>query len=75
MPLGELIDTEKEKERLMKEISKLGSEIERIDKKLSNKGFTEKAPQNVIEAEKQKRAGYEKTLENTQKALNDLLKL
>ena len=75
MPLGELIDIEKERARLQKEIDRLKDEIERVNKKLSNEGFVAKAPQNVIDAEKQKREGYEKTLQNTEKVLDDLLKL
>jgi len=58
MPLEDLIDFKKEAERLEKEIKKLQGEVERIDKKLSNKGFTDKAPAEVIEKEKEKRETY-----------------
>ncbi len=58
LPLEDLIDLNKEFERLEKEIKKLEGEVERIDKKLSNQGFVAKAPQEVIENEKEKREGY-----------------
>ncbi len=58
LPLEDLIDLNKEIERLEKEIKKLEGEVERIDKKLSNQGFVAKAPQEVIENEKEKREGY-----------------
>lgn len=58
LPLEDLIDLSKEIERLEKEIKKLEGEVDRIDKKLSNPGFTAKAPEDVIEKEKEKREGY-----------------
>lgn len=54
IPLGQLIDSEKEKERVQAEIEKLKFEIERSEKLLANEGFVKKAPQNLIENEKQK---------------------
>ena len=72
IPVGELIDVEKEKVRLEKEKSRLNSEIERIDKKLSNQGFVSKAPAAVVEEEKKKREDYVRLLENVEKAYSDL---
>ncbi|KLE16159.1 valine--tRNA ligase [Clostridium sp. C8] len=63
MPLLDLVDKEKELERLNKEKKKLGGEVERIDKKLSNQGFVAKAPQAVIDGEKEKREKYNEMLE------------
>ncbi|WP_244835413.1 valine--tRNA ligase [Clostridium sp. BJN0001] len=60
MPLFDLVDKDKETERLNKELDRLNKEIERIDKKLSNKGFVSKAPKNVVDGEKDKKANYEK---------------
>ena len=45
------------------------SEIERIDKKLSNKGFVAKAPAAVIEGEKAKRVGYADKLASVEVSL------
>ncbi len=69
IPLGELIDLEKEKQRLNDEIKKMLSEIERIDIKLSNPGFVDKAPAKIVDAERVKRENYLKQLENAKKAL------
>lgn len=63
MPLLDLVDKEKELERLNKEKKKLEGEVERIDKKLSNQGFVAKAPQAVIDGEKEKREKYQEMLE------------
>ena len=63
MPLLDLVDKDKELERLNKELSKLKGEIERIDKKLSNEGFVAKAPAQVVEGEKAKREKYVEMLE------------
>ena len=63
MPLLDLVDKEKELERLNKEVKKLNSEIERVNKKLSNKGFVDKAPEAVVNGEKEKRDKYVSMLE------------
>ena len=47
LPLADLIDFEKEIERLEKEKSKLEGEIKRVVGKLSNEGFTKKAPEKL----------------------------
>lgn len=62
MPLFDLIDREKELERLSKEKEKLLSEIDRVEKKLSNASFVSKAPQKVVEEEKQKGEKYKEML-------------
>jgi valyl-tRNA synthetase len=59
IPLDELIDIEKEIERLNKEKANLEGEIKRVDGKLGNEGFVAKAPPKVIEEEKAKREKYQ----------------
>ncbi|MEA5049416.1 MAG: valine--tRNA ligase [Eubacteriales bacterium] len=54
IPLSSLIDPEKEKARIQKEIERVSSDIARAESKLSNEGFLAKAPQNVINEEKGK---------------------
>ncbi|MGN1042926.1 MAG: valine--tRNA ligase, partial [Christensenellales bacterium] len=54
IPMGELVDSEKEKARLEKELVKVESEIARSEKMLSNAGFVAKAPAFLIEQEKEK---------------------
>ena len=54
VPLGELVDIEKERERLSKELERVIGEIRRADGKLQNRGFIDKAPKNLVEAERAK---------------------
>ncbi len=74
MPLADLIDIDKEIERLTREKGNLIKEVERIDKKLSNEGFVNKAPEKVIEEEKEKRTKYNGMLQNVIKQLEQLNK-
>jgi len=54
IPLAGLIDKEAELARLQKEIDKQRNEAERVEKKLSNPNFTEKAPEAVVQKERDK---------------------
>lgn len=54
MPLSELVDMEKEKARMEKELGKNQIELEKITTKLANVGFVAKAPENVITAERER---------------------
>ena len=58
IPMGELIDIAKEKERLLKEKDNLISEVARAQGKLSNEKFVAKAPEAVINAERDKLVKY-----------------
>ena len=58
IPMGELIDIAKEKERLLKEKDNLISEVARAPGKLSNEKFVAKAPEAVINAEREKLVKY-----------------
>jgi valyl-tRNA synthetase len=53
------IDFAKERSRISKEIQRLDGEIARIDAKLNNKDFVARAPEEVIEEQREKRAEYE----------------
>ena len=59
VPLGELVDIEKEKARLTAEIERIEGEIARAEGKLSNPNFVNKAPQKLVDAEKEKVAKYQ----------------
>jgi len=72
IPLAGLIDMDAERKRLSKEIEKARSEIEKIDKKLSNKAFVAKAPEKVVNLQKERRAGYAAEVETLQAALDGL---
>ncbi|MCC6545184.1 MAG: valine--tRNA ligase [Nitrospirae bacterium] len=54
LPLAGIIDINKEKGLLEKRLKNIGDEISRIEKKLSNNSFVEKAPQEVVLKEKEK---------------------
>ena len=54
MPLGELVDVEKELKRLAKDQKGLENEIARAEKMLNNPGFVNKAPAQLVETEKEK---------------------
>ena len=58
IPLGELVDTEKEIARLTEELKKIDGEIKRASGKLSNNGFLDKAPKALVDAEREKRDKY-----------------
>lgn len=72
MSLDELVDYEKERTRLKDEIKRLEAEIKRASGKLSNKGFVEKAPEKVVNEEREKLAGYEDLLEKTKASLEEI---
>ncbi len=56
LPLKGIIDVAQEQARLKKEIEKLEADLNRHDKKLSNEQFVAKAPPEVVETEKERRA-------------------
>ncbi|MGY0693173.1 valine--tRNA ligase [Virgibacillus sp. FSP13] len=58
LPLEGLIDFDKEIKRLESELEKWNKEVERVQKKLANEGFVSKAPQAVVDEEKQKEQDY-----------------
>ena len=58
VPLGELVDLEKERVRLQAEIERIDSEIARAEGKLSNEKFVSKAPKKLVDEEKAKLAKY-----------------
>ncbi len=58
LPLEDLIDMQKEMERLEKEKAHLEMELDRVNKKLENEGFVAKAPPAVIDGEKEKLKKY-----------------
>lgn len=59
LPLADLIDFEKEIERLEKEKAKLEGELKRVNGKLSNEKFVSKAPEKVVAEEKAKLVKYQ----------------
>jgi valyl-tRNA synthetase len=74
IPLEDLIDIEKELERLEKEKANLQKELDRVNAKLGNEGFIAKAPANVIEEEKAKKIKYQEMYDKVIERLNGLKK-
>ena len=72
IPLKGLIDVEKEKARLAKEIAKVQEDFDRVEKKLSNENFIGKAPEAVIEKEKQKKDEFSEILSKLKESLAKL---
>ncbi|MBR2342674.1 MAG: valine--tRNA ligase [Clostridia bacterium] len=72
IPLAEVIDLDKERERLGAELKKNEGEISRIENKLKNEGFVSKAPAAVIAGEREKLAKYLETRESLLAALKKL---
>ncbi len=73
IPLSSLIDPEKEKARIQKEIERAENEISRSKAKLGNEGFVAKAPENVVEAERTKLAAAEDMLCKLRERMEALL--
>ena len=67
-----ITDLKEQYEKLGEEIAKLEAEITKHDKKLSNKGFTDKAPAEVVATERQRRDEETATLAKVNEALERL---
>ena len=69
VPFSGMVDLAAEKARLSKEIGRVESYIARLSGKLSNSNFLEKAPPDIVEAEKEKLKAAEQELEKLRGAL------
>ncbi|WHH60451.1 valine--tRNA ligase [Petroclostridium sp. X23] len=74
IPLDDLVDKAKEIERLEKERKNLEKEVQRVNGKLNNAGFISKAPQHVVDEEKEKGRKYEEMLAKVVERLESLKK-
>ncbi|MBP5529705.1 MAG: valine--tRNA ligase, partial [Lachnospiraceae bacterium] len=72
IPFAELVDIEKEKERLLKEKERLEGELKRVNGMLSNEKFISKAPESKINEEKEKLAKYTQMMEQVEERLRSL---
>ena len=72
LPLGDVIDFAKERARLQKELQRLESEIARFDAKLGNADFVARAPEEVIDEQKEKRSDAVATAERLREAVGRL---
>ena len=69
MPLAELVDMTKEKERLEKEKARLEKEIQRGEGMLSNERFLSKAPEAKVQEEREKLKKYKETYQQVTERL------
>jgi valyl-tRNA synthetase len=69
LPLAGVIDMGAERTRLTREIDKAQGEIKKVDAKLANASFVAKAPPEVVEENRERRAAFEATLGKLQAAL------
>ena len=74
LPLEDLVDFEKEKERLLKEKERLSKELARSKGMLSNEKFLSKAPEAKVQEEKDKLAGYEQMMAQVEERLAQMQK-
>ena len=72
IPLAGLIDVEKEKTRLEKELEKTSAELAKVNAKLSNKAFMEHAREELIEEEKEKQKTHDEAMKIIRKSLDSL---
>ena len=72
MPLEDLVDLEKEMERLLKEKAHLDSELARVNGKLSNQNFVSKAPAAVVEEERRKKEKYQDMMDKVLERIRHL---
>jgi len=72
IPLAELVDVAKERERIEKEMAKVQKEIDVFEKKLSNEQFTSKAPEAVVAAEREKLDKQKALMANLEESLKAL---
>lgn len=74
LPLEDLVDREKEIERLKKEQERLTKEIARCQGMLNNPNFVNKAPAAKVDAEKEKLQKYEEMMEKVNVQLSQMQK-
>ncbi|RKI38290.1 valine--tRNA ligase [bacterium D16-51] len=72
MPLADLIDFKKERERLEKEKKRLEGELKRVKGMLGNERFMSKAPEQKIAEEKEKLLKYESMMQKVEEELSAL---
>jgi len=72
LPLEGIIDFSAETARLEREIEKVGSEIDKLSSKLGNTKFISRAPEHVIEEQRERKADAEAAAQRLKQALKRL---
>ena len=72
IPLGDLVDFEAEKKRLQKELAAAEDKLAFINKKLSNPGFVNKAPEKVVNQNREDAAKLEEKISAIKKSIEEI---
>ena len=72
IPLGDLVDFEAERKRLEKELAQAEDKLAFINKKLSNPGFVNKAPEKVVAQNREDAAKLEEKIATIKKSIEDI---
>ncbi len=72
IPMGELVDFEAERKRLEKDLTAAQDKLDFINKKLSNPGFVNKAPENVVNKNREDAAKLEEKISGIKASLDSL---
>ncbi|MDD9900578.1 MAG: valine--tRNA ligase [Alphaproteobacteria bacterium] len=72
LPIADVVDIAQERARLQKEIEKAEASIAKIDKMLNNPGFLAKAPEEVVEEQKEAKAEAETRIAKLSQALSQI---
>jgi len=72
IPLGELVDIDKELARLNKDLANAQGEVARAEGKLANEKFTAKAPAHLVEAEREKKRAAEDKVEKLKARISEM---
>lgn len=75
IPLEDLIDFNMEMERLAKEKENLEKELARVNGKLSNKNFVKKAPEAVVQEERDKKEKYQTMMDKVLEQIANIEKM
>ena len=72
MPMAELVDLEKERARMEKELANARKQLDGQNAKLANENFVSRAPEHVVNLEREKKAKLEALIENLEESLKNL---
>ena len=72
MPMADLVDFEKERARIAKELANAEKQLAGQNAKLANENFVARAPEAVVNAEREKKAKLEALIENLNESLKNL---
>ena len=72
MPMAELVDLEKERARIEKELEKARAQLEAQNKKLANEAFVSRAPEAVVNAERERAEKAKALIANLEESLAKL---